>query len=404
VAAFEYQALDANGRTLTGIASGDHPRHVRQQLRARGLTPLSVTGVAEERETGAGILASRRRLPATELAVITRQFSTLIGAGLTVEEALYALIEQSERHVVKRILSGVRSLVMEGNSLADAIAAFPGAFPDIYRASILAGEQSGRLEVVLDRLASYTEARQTLRQRVGLALIYPVILVVVSVLIVMFLFTYVVPKVVKVFQDTGHQLPWLTRVFISFSDFLQHYGLWLVAGVVGLSLLFAALMRQTGFRYRFDALLLKWPWVKRLVRGVNTTRMARTLAIMVGSGVPLLTAMSAGAGVIGNLVIKEAMAQAAHEVEEGVSLNRALGRSGYFPPILIQMVASGEASGQLDSMLEKAAIVQERELESRVAVLVGLFEPLMILVMGGIVLMIVLSILLPIFDINKLIG
>lgn len=402
--AFEYQALDTGGRTMTGVISGDHPRHVRQQLRARGLTPISVVGVTEERQASAGGLSSRRRLPATELAVITRQFATLIGAGLTVEEALYALIEQSERHSVKRILSGVRSLVMEGNSLADAIAAFPGAFPDIYRASILAGEQSGRLEVVLDRLASYTEARQSLRQKVSLALVYPVILIVVSVTIVMFLFTYVVPKVVKVFQDTGHQLPWLTRVFISVSGFLQHYGLYLILLGLALVILVIALLRRPGPRYRFDALLLKWPGVKRLVRGISTTRMARTLAIMVGSGVPLLTGMRAAAEVIGNLVIREAMGKAAHEVEEGVSLNRALGRSGHFPPMLIQMVASGEASGKLDSMLEKAAIVQERELESRVAVLVGVFEPVMILVMGGIVLTIVLAILLPIFDINKLIG
>jgi len=293
---------------------------------------------------------------------------------------------------------------VEGHNLADALAAFPGAFPNLYRASIFAGEQSGRLDVVLERLATHTEDRQGLQQRIGLALIYPVILLVVSLLIVMFLFTYVVPKVVKVFEDTGQQLPLLTRAFITLSDFLQDYGLWLLAGTAGLVLAASLLLRRAGPRYLVDRRLVRWSWTRRLVRGLNTTRMARTLAIMVGSGVPLLTAMSASAGVIVNRVMRDAMQKAAEEVEEGVSLSRALARSGYFPPILVQMVASGEASGQLDVMLEKAATAQERELETRIAVLVGLFEPMMILLMGAIVLLIVLAILLPIFDINQLIG
>lgn len=404
MAAFEYQALDAGGRTLKGVATGDTSRQVRQQLREQGMTPISVVGVQEEKLATVAPWSRRWKLPASELAVITRQLATLVGSGLTLEEALHALIEQAEKHNVKTILSGVRSMVVEGHNLADALAAFPGAFPDLYRASIFAGEQSGRLDVVLERLANHTEARQGLHQRIGLALIYPVILLVVSLLIVMFLFTYVVPKVVRVFEDTGQQLPLLTRAFITLSDFLQDYGLWLLAGTAGLVFAVSLLLRRAGPRYLVDRRLVRWSWTRRLVRGLNTTRMARTLAIMVGSGVPLLTAMSASAGVIVNRVMRDAMRKAAEEVEEGVSLSRALARSGYFPPILVQMVASGEASGQLDVMLEKAAAAQERELETRIAVLVGLFEPMMILFMGAIVLLIVLAILLPIFDINQLIG
>jgi general secretion pathway protein F len=404
VAAFEFQALDTGGKTVKGVIAGDTPRQVRQQLRDRGLAPLQVVAVREEEARGGPGGARRGRLPPSELAVITRQLATLVGSGLTLEDAFSALIEQSERHQVKKILSGVRSMIMEGHSLAQAVAAFPRAFPDIYRASILAGEQSGRLDIVLERLATYTESRQELQQRLSLALVYPALLVTVSLLIVVFLFTYVVPKVVKVFEDTGKELPLLTRIFIDISDFLQTNGLWLLLGGLAVVLLTGAVLRRPGPRYRLHLALLRGPWLRRFVRGLNTARMSRTLAIMVGSGVPLLTAMTAGAGVISNLVMREAMNRAAEEVEEGVSLNRALARSGHFPPILVQMVASGEASGQLDAMLEKAALAQEREVEARVTALVRVFEPLMIVFMGAIVMVIVLAILLPIFDINQLIG
>jgi len=297
----------------------------------------------------------------------------------------------------------VRALVMEGSTLTDAIGAFPDAFPEIYRASVLAGEKSGRLGEVLERLATNTEAREGLRQRVGLALVYPVILLVMAFAIVMFLFIYVVPKVVKVFQGTGQELPVLTRVFIVMTDFLQAYGLWLLAGIAGGIVGLVMFLRLPGPKYQFHQLLLRFPGTRRLSRGLNSARMARTLAIMAGSGVPLLTAMNASREVINNVVLREAMQKAADDVRQGVSLNKALGRSSLFPPILVQMVASGEASGRLDEMLEKSAATQERELESRIAVMVGIFEPVMILVMGAIVLLIVLAILLPIFDINQLI-
>lgn len=404
--AFEYQALDPKGRTRKGVSQGDSARHVRQLLREQGLVPLSVAGVQEERaRTGSATRRTRRaRISNNELAVITRQFATLLASGLTVEETLSALVNQAEGHQVKSVLSSIRAQVVEGRSLADSISAYPRSFPEIYQASVAAGEQSGSLALVLDRLADFVENRQVLKQRVSIALIYPVILTSVSILIVAGLLTYVVPKVVQVFESSGQALPILTRVLIALGDFLQQYGLWILAGVVLATVVLGLIFRLEKPRYRLHQAILSLPGLRRLSRGLNSARMARTLAIMVNSGVPLLTSMRAAGGVLSNVVLKANLEEAAGEVAEGVSINRALARRGNFPPLLIQMVASGEASGQLGEMLEKAATVMERELEARVAVLVGLFEPFMILFMGGVVLLIVLAILLPIFDLNQLIG
>ena len=402
--AFEYHALDARGRTRKGVSSGDTARQVRQQLRQQGLTPVSVVGVAEEtRRPQGGIRTRRTRIKISELAVITRQFATLLESGLTVEEGLTALIQQSEGYQAKTVLTGIRSMVVEGRSLADAIASYPRSFPEIYQASVQAGEQSGNLDVVLERLADYVEARQVLQQRIGVALIYPIILTVVAILIVVGLLTYVVPQVVKVFEDTGQQLPVLTRALIALSEFLRANGIWLLGAGALTAVGVALVLRRRRAKFELHRLFLQLPGIRRLSRGVNTARMARTLAIMAGSGVPLLSAMRAAEGVVTNLVLREDLRVATEEVAEGISISRALGRSGHFPPLLVQMVASGESSGQLDRMLDKAALAMERELESRIAVLVGLFEPAMILIMGAVVLLIVLAILLPIFDLNQLI-
>ena len=405
--AYEYQALDPRGRTRKGVSQGDSARHVRALLREQGLVPLSVTGVQEERtRIGAGSSSARRRrarISNNELAVITRQFAILLASGLTVEETLSALVNQAEGHQVKSVLSGIRGQVVEGRSLADSISGYPRSFPEIYQAAVAAGEQSGSLALVLDRLADFVENRQVLKQRVSIALIYPVILTLVSIAIVVGLLTYVVPKVVQVFENSGQALPVLTRVLIAIGDFLQQYGVWILGGGIVAAVTLGLIFRLEKPRFRLHQMILGLPGLRRLSRGLNTARMARTLAIMVNSGVPLLTSMRAAEGVVSNVVLKANMNEAAAEVAEGVSINRALARRGNFPPLLIQMVASGEASGQLGEMLEKAATVMERELEARVAVLVGLFEPFMILFMGGVVLMIVLAILLPIFDLNQLI-
>jgi len=403
VGAFEYQAIDVRGRTRRGISSGDSARQVRQELREQGLYPLSVTGVGESTTVSSTGRTQRARLKTGELAIITRQFATLLESGLTVEESLTALIQQAQGHRVKTVLSGVRSSVLEGKSLADAVAAYPRSFSEIYRATVAAGEQSGNLDTVLGRLADHVETRQSVQQSIGTALVYPVILTSLSVIIVIGLLTYVVPKVVRVFQDVGQSLPFLTRALIATSDFLLKYGLWLLAAMALAFVAGSYLLRNPELRFSLHRLWLRLPLISSLSRTTNSTRMARTLAIMVGSGVPLLSAMRSCEGVMTNLVLQQDMRDAAEEVAEGVSVSRALGRSGRFPALLVQMVASGEASGRLGAMLEKAANVMERELEGRVAVLLGLFQPVMILLMGVVVLIIVLAILLPIFDLNQLI-
>ena len=400
--AYEYQALDEKGHTRKGVLTGDTPRQVRQMLREQGLVPLSLNPLSDKTEQGQ-LNASRKRIPPAELAVITRQFATLLGAGLTIEEALEGLIEQSSNHRIRSILTAVRSSVMEGQSLSDAIGNFPAAFPSLYRASLSAGEETGRLDLVLERLADYTENTSSLRRRILIALIYPIILTVVAILIVTGLLTYVVPKVVKVFEESGQALPLLTRGMIAISEFLQAWGLWLLLAIVLGGILFRLLFRQPGPKLALHRFMLGMPLLGSIVRNLNTSTMARTLAIMSGSGVPLLTAMSASSQVVNNLAMRQAMEQARSDVGEGMSLSKALKKSQLFPPLLTQMVASGEASGRLDQMLEKSAQVQENELEARTSIMVGLFEPMMILVMGAIVLLIVLAILLPIFDLNELI-
>lgn len=400
--AYEYQALDEKGHTRKGVLTGDTPRQVRQMLREQGLVPLSLNPLSDKSEQGQ-LNASRKRIPAAELAVITRQFATLLGAGLTIEEALEGLIEQSSNHRIRSILTAVRSSVMEGQSLSDAIGNFPAAFPSLYRASLSAGEETGRLDLVLERLADYTENTSSLRRRILIALIYPIILTVVAILIVTGLLTYVVPKVVKVFEESGQALPLLTRGMIAISEFLQAWGLWLLLAIVLGGILLRLLFRQPGPKLALHRFMLGMPLLGSIVRNLNTSTMARTLAIMSGSGVPLLTAMSASSQVVNNLAMRQAMEQARSDVGEGMSLSKALKKSQLFPPLLTQMVASGEASGRLDQMLEKSAQVQENELEARTSIMVGLFEPMMILVMGAIVLLIVLAILLPIFDLNELI-
>ena len=400
--AYEYQALDEKGNTCKGVLTGDTQRQVRQLLRDQGLLPLTLKEISEKTVEGR-TKQSRKRIPPAELSVITRQFATLLGAGLTIEEALEGLIEQSSNHRIRSILTAVRSSVMEGQSLSEAIGNFPAAFPGLYRASLHAGEETGRLDMVLDRLADYTENSTTLRRRILIALIYPIILTVVAVLIVTGLLTYVVPKVVKVFEESGQALPLLTRGMIAVSEFLQTWGLWILLAIVLGAIIFRFIARQPSTRLLLDQFMLGVPLLGSIVRNLNTSTMARTLAIMSASGVPLLTAMTASSQVVNNLAMRKAMEQARVDVGEGMSLSKALKKSGLFPPLLTQMVASGESSGRLDEMLEKSAEVQENELEARTSIMVGLFEPMMILIMGAIVLVIVLAILLPIFDLNELI-
>ncbi len=411
MAAFEYLALTSTGKTEKGVLTGDSAKSVRSELRASGLTPLEVepvhdtAGISRNNATpSAQKRSGRQKMSSMELAVTTRQFATLLESGMPIEQSLTGLVEQADQHRVKSILTGVRAAVIEGGTLADGMRQFPRAFSELYTASVAAGEQTGHLERVLERLADYTEARQGLQQRISTALVYPVILTVVSILIVIALMAWVVPKVVQVFDDTGQDLPYLTQIMIKVSDFIVNQGHILAILLILSGLFFSIAMRKPGPKFAFHRFILRFPLTKRLSTSLNTSRMARTMSILIGSGVPLISAIKSSAEVVSNLVIRKGLEVTAEEVQQGASLSRSLARSKLFPPLLTQMVASGEASGRLDAMLEKAATSLEREAEARISVVVSLFEPLMILFMGAVVLIIVMAILLPIFDLNQLVS
>ncbi len=401
--AFEYQALDAGGRERKGVMEGDTARQIRQQLRDKGWTPLSVEAVEQRESRRRGGFSLRRGVNATELALVTRQLATLVQSGMPVESALATVAEQSEKMRLKKIILAVRAKVLEGHPLADALKEFPQVFPELYRSTVAAGEHSGHLEAVLSRLADYTESRQALSQKMGLALIYPALMIIVAILVVVVLLAYVVPQVVGVFDNIGQELPVLTRGLIAVSDFLSAWGLAMVMLIALAVAVFRLLLRREGFRAGWHRWLLRIPLVGRLVRGLNSARFARTFSILTASGVPVLDGMRIAAEVVSNLPMRRAVEEAARRVREGSAINRALQQSGYFPPMVIHLIASGEASGNLDEMLERAATSQERELETAVSALMGILEPALILVMGVVVLVIVLAILLPIFDMNQLV-
>jgi general secretion pathway protein F len=404
--AFEYVAVDAAGRERKGVIEGDTPRHVRQLLREQSLLPVAVSEVVEQpasRTARRFGFRFQRGLNAADLALVTRQLATLVKSALPLEEALLAVSQQTDKPRVRSIILGVRSKVMEGHTLANGLADFPGSFPEIYRATIAASEQSGHLDAVLERLADYTDNRQQLRQRTLSAMLYPVLLFVVCVAIVFFLLVSVVPKVVEVFRSSEAELPLLTQVLIAGSDFMRQYGVWLVLATGAVIFLFTRWLRIESNRRRWHSFLLGVPLVGKVVRGSNTARFARTFSTLTSSTVPVLEAMRIASEVVANLPMKSAVEEAAVRVREGAPIGRSLGASRVFPPMMIHLISSGESSGELDTMLDRAAIHQERELDAILQGVVGLLGPIMILVMGGLVLLIVLAMLLPIFELNQLV-
>jgi general secretion pathway protein F len=398
--AFQYQALDAAGRAVSGVVQADTARQARAQLRAQGLTPSAIDQVHARERARRGWA---RGLSSGELSLVTRQMATLLGSGLTMEQSLNALIEETADPLTREVLTGVKTELTAGASLAGALGAYEKSFPDFYRALVHGGEESGALPTVLQHLADYLDARQALRQKTSLALLYPILVTIVAVTIVAGLLIYVVPQVVQVFQQSRQALPLLTRAMIGLSDFLRVTWPYLLAIIAAATAAARMALRRPGTRRRCDVLLLRAPWLGTLIRGVNTSRFASTLAILVGGGVPLLSALNSGARVMTNMVMKEAIERAIERVREGTSLARALGETRAFPPLLVHLVASGEASGKLEQMLERAARLETQALERRLAVFLTLLEPVMILVMGAVVLMIVLAILLPIIEINQLV-
>jgi len=392
-----------------GVRESESARQLRQRLRAEGLVPLSVDEVQESRATKKRTSGRRlrsgvdRKLGPADLALITRQLATLLRSRLPLEEALRIVAQQSDRAAQRNLVTAVRSGVAEGMSLADAMRRFPKAFPEYYAATVSAGEQSGRLEVVLERLADYAENASGARQKVLLSLLYPALVTIVAIAVVIGLVTYVVPEVVKVFERMDQELPILTRVLIDLSDFLRDYGWLLAVGVVIAIAAFRWAYAQPAARKRIQRQFLRLPLVGRLLRELNVARFARTFGILLGSSVSATEALKVSANVLPNVPIRDSLLAAADRVREGAAIGSSLYNTGYFPPLMLNMIASGEASGQLVEMLDRAADTQERQLLHTVAALVGLMEPLMILLMGGLVLVIVIAIMLPIFNINQLI-
>lgn len=402
--AYQYVAIDPRGKERKGVLEGDTPRQVRSVLRERDLIPVEVTEVEGKRGATGQRHSLARGVSALDLALMTRQLATLSRAGLPLEEALQAVSEQSEKPRMTSILLGVRAKVLEGHTLAAGLEDFPNAFPIIYRATIAAGEQAGRLDVVLERLAEYTEARHTLRQKVSHAMIYPIVLTGLAMSIITLMLVYVVPKVVGVFESTGQTLPLLTRGLIAVSSFLQSYW-WLlitgaVIGVIGLRRLF----RQEAAQRALHRRLLQLPLIGRVTRGLNTARFTRTLSILSSSGVPVLEALNISASVVTNLPMRDAVEEATVRVREGGAIGASLSRSKLFPPMSIHLISSGEASGELDNMLERTASHQENEMDGLLSTMLSVLEPALIIFMGVIVLAIVMAILLPIFQLNQLIA
>jgi len=405
MAAFEYQALDAKGRQKKGVLEGDSARQIRQQLREKGWMPLDVSPTTEKQSGGSFLSVLNRgpSLSVADRALLTRQLATLIGAGLPIDESLKALADQTERQKTKAMVLAIRAKVLEGYTLAKALEEYPRAFPLLFRSTVSAGEHSGNLSPVLIRLADYSERSHESAQNIRNAAIYPVLLTFVATALVMGLLTYVVPDIVEVFVKNGQDLPGLTQAMLDASYFLSNYGLYLGASLVIALTVFIHLMKGEAFRNKVHHLILRMPFIGRFVRDVNTARFGSTLAILTSSGLPLVEAMRIAADVVLNLPINKSLKEATVRVSEGGSLHKSLQETHYFSPIMLHMIASGESSGELDSMLARTAEQQEKALESTVSGLVSIFEPVMLLVMGGVVALIVAAIMLPILELQQMV-
>jgi general secretion pathway protein F len=404
MAAYEYTALDTAGREHRGVLDGDSARQVRQLLRDQALLPVTVSEVTAAEPARIFRFSFGTGISATDLALLTRQLSTLVRSGIPLEEGLLAVSQQSEKARVQSVVAGVRARVLEGRTLAEGLGAFPQVFPEIYRATVSAGEQSGHLDAVLERMADYTENRQILQQKIRNAMIYPVLLTVICLAIVSVLLAYVVPEVVRVFEAGERELPILTRLLIAASDFLRAWWWLLIALFAAAIWAFRRWLREPASRRTFDLLKLRMPIVGRITRGNNAARFARTFSILTASAVPVLEALRIAGEVVTNSPMRQAVQDAAVRVREGAPIARSLAASKLFPPMLVHLIASGETSGELESMLERAADNQERELDGVVNTAVGILGPVMILVMGIFVFMIVIALLLPIFQLNQLVS
>lgn len=410
MAAFEYSALDARGKTVKGVLEGDNPRQIRQQLRKRELTPLEITEAATRSNTPAGSKFSfragggRTRLSPTDLTLITRQLATLVKSGMPIERALYSVSQQTEKAKVKTLMVAIRAKVLEGHSLANAFGEFPHVFPEIYRSTIASGEASGHLDTVLMRLADYAERRHEMSKKLLENLMYPVIVLIMSFVILTLLLAVVVPKVVEIFESNEAELPFLTQAIIAVSDVTRDYWWLFLAVAFVLVVVWNWFMRDENRRYLYHRSLMRLPLLGSLIKARNAAAFARTLGILIGSSVPVLEAMRISLDVMNNLPMRTAVEEAVVKVREGVGISKSLENSGYFPGMMLHLIGSGESSGSLDEMLISAADYQEMEVQATTSALLAASQPLIIVFLGGVVMLIMMGILMPIMDMNQLIA
>lgn len=402
MAAFEYQALDARGRRKKGTLEGDSARQIRQKLKEQGLTPVEITLTDNRLKQNDQSWSFKRGISSTDLALVTRQMSTLLHSGMPIEACLQAVAEQTEKPHISRVITSVRAKVIEGYTLGDSLGEHGQIFDILYRSMVAAGERSGHLDLILERLATYTEHRQKMQSKLLQALLYPIILVVVAVTVVTFLVSSVVPKLIDQFVHMGQALPVSTQALMTISEFIQRWGVLCALVALGVFIAFRAALRSPAFAFKFHQRLLFFPLLGKVIKGLNTARFARTLAICSSSNIPILDGMMVARDVVTNLYMKQKVQQAAESVREGVSLRKSLQSTGLFPPMMLHMIASGEQSGELEKMLISAADNQDNQFESTVNIALGLFTPLLITLMAGVVLFIVMATLMPILEMNNL--
>ena len=405
MAKYQFTALDSQGKKQRGSLESESAKAARHQLRQRALTPLTLT------EKRASLFVNVRffswgaqRLRGAELALITRQLASLVGSGLPLEESILAISEQAERSFIKKLLSAIRCRILEGQSLMQALQDYPAVFPKVYIAAVQAGENSGHLDLILEELANYLEEQQAIRQKIQQALIYPCVVTGISLLIVIFLLTFVVPRMIGVFTSMHQALPMLTVVLLSISQFFQNQGLYCLLFLLCLGAALNYVIKKPEVRISLDRNVLKMPILGKLIILLETGRFSQTLAMLLEAGVPLLEAMRIARGLIQNNALSQAIHQTMTQIREGSSLGQAFKRMGYFPPMSLHLVSSGEGSSQLSSMLRRVAKNHASEVSRAIDLSLTLFEPMMILLMGGVVLFIVLAVLLPIFSMDQMVS
>ena len=405
MATFSYKALDKKGKQKKGTLEADSARQLRQQLRSMDLMPIEVESIAQKKANSKkshSVFSSK--IKTADLALITRQLSTLVAASIPLEECLHAVSEQCEKPKIKAMIVSVRGGVIEGHSLAESMRSFPLIFDNLFCAMVAAGEKSGHLEKVLNRLADYTEQRQEMKSKMMQAMIYPIVLTLVAISVISILLTSVVPQVIGQFEHMGADLPASTQFLIAASDALTAYGLYFLAFVFGLLTLFKRWLKTPKNQLAFDTLLLKAPVIGRVANELNTARFARTLSILNSSAVPLLEAMGIAGNVLSNQYIRLKVGEATDGIREGASLGRSLQNTKLFPPMMLHMIISGEQSGELGNMLERAADNQDKQFSAQVTLALGIFEPALVISMAGIVLFIVSAILQPILQLNNMVS